>query len=221
MFLLPKTFATPTVELPNKPGGDWEEDFDSLVVCSLLAPNTFATLAEELPNKLGGTVKDLGSLGVTFAPNKFALFDSPELNREGFGAVRLLGAPNIEDFTIAEPFDPPNRGFGPVGIEDVPVTPNPGEVKAPGGGIPNRPVLGAFFFSGGENLLPLPKMLILKESGCVEPVILVLTVTGLAQTSVRHNRQQLLCNFPRTNLGGRFIGLSESTARRTECRVKL
>ena len=118
-------------------------------------PNTFATPAVEL---LNGTVNDLGSLGVS--PNKFTLFESPGLNNEGLGAVRALGAPNREDFTIPEPFDPPNRGFGAVGTEDnggceaPPVTPNPGEVRDPGGGIPNRPVLGAFFLSGGEDLLP-------------------------------------------------------------------
>ena len=140
--------------------------FGSLGVCSILAPNTLAT--PELPNKLGGTVKDLGSLGVS--PNKFTLFESPEVNNEGLGAaVRALGAPNREDFTIAGPFDPPNRGFDPIGTEDngrceaPPVTPNPGDVRDPGGGIPNKPVLGAFLLSGGEDLLPLPKMLILKN----------------------------------------------------------
>ena len=166
MILLPKTFSIPAEELSNKLGGDRVEDFGSLGVCSLLAPNTFATPAVELLNKLGGTVNDLGSLGVS--PNKFTLFESPGLNNEGLGAVRALGALNREDFTIPEPFDPPNRGFGAVGTEDnggceaPPVTPNPGEVRDPGGGIPNRPVLGAFFLSGGEDLLPLPKMLILK-----------------------------------------------------------
>ena len=164
--LLPKTFATPAVcdTDPNR----FEEGFTSgALACSLLAPNTLATPAEELPNKLGGgVVNDLGSLG--FAPNTFALLESPELNNDGAGAVRLLlpagGAPNKEDFTIPEPpAELPNRGFIPEETEDVPgneeppVTPNPGdgaEPRAPGGGIPNRPLVGAFFLSGGEDLLP-------------------------------------------------------------------
>ena len=59
-------------------------------------------------------VKDLGSLAV--APNTFTLLESPELKRDGAGAVRLLlldgGAPNREDFTIPEPPDElPNKGF--------------------------------------------------------------------------------------------------------------
>ena len=165
--MLPKTFATPAVcETDPKRFG---EGFTSGPLAgSLLAPNTLATPAEELPNKLGGgVVNDLGSLG--FAPNTFTLLESPELNNDGVGAVRLLlpdgGAPNSEDFTIPEPPDElPNRGFVPAEIEDdvpanedPPVTPNPGdgaEPRAPGGGMPNRPLVGAFFLSGGEDLLP-------------------------------------------------------------------
>ena len=167
---LPNTFATPAVceADPNRFEGTFVSE---TLAGSLLAPNTLATPAEELPNKLGGgMVKDLGSLGD--APNTFTLFESPELKSDDAGAVRLLlldgGAPNRLDFTIPEPPDePPNRGFVPAEIEDVPdnrgleedppETPNPGdgaEPNSPGDGIPNSPLLGAFFLSGGEDLLP-------------------------------------------------------------------
>ena len=85
---MPNTFATPAVceADPNR----FDEAFISESLAgSLLAPNTLATPAEELPNKLGGgMVKPLGSLAG--APNTFTLFESPELKRDGAGAVRLL-----------------------------------------------------------------------------------------------------------------------------------
>ena len=49
---------------------------------------------------------------------------------------------------------PDNRGLED---DEPPVTPNPGdgaEPSSPGDGIPNSPLLGAFFLSGGEDLLP-------------------------------------------------------------------
>ena len=85
------------------------------------------------------------------------------------------GAPNIEDFTIPEEAEAPNRGLGLTEAEggpkreggevkeEPPVTPNPGEgaePRSPGAGIPNSPLTGALFLSG-EDLL-CPKMLILK-----------------------------------------------------------